>query len=200
MRLLVIRHGESEADLLGVHEGRADFSLTPRGHAQAEAMSGFVAGEWKLERIYHSTLTRARQTAEHLAKVALCPLIPYDELMEFNNGLLAGLTYAEADEKYPEVPDLPPDKSMYGMESALEFRARAERALERVLSETGEDETAAIVSHGGMINQLYHAFLKLPVDDGCRFASGDTAVHVWLVRGNERIVLHANLTDHTEGI
>lgn len=27
MRLLVIRHGESEADILNVHEGRADLNL-----------------------------------------------------------------------------------------------------------------------------------------------------------------------------
>ena len=32
MLLLLIRHGESEADLLDVHEGRADFELTERGH------------------------------------------------------------------------------------------------------------------------------------------------------------------------
>ena len=32
MRLLIIRHGESQADLLNVHEGRADFELTDRGH------------------------------------------------------------------------------------------------------------------------------------------------------------------------
>jgi 2,3-bisphosphoglycerate-dependent phosphoglycerate mutase len=30
MRLLIIRHGESQADLLNVHEGRADFELTDR--------------------------------------------------------------------------------------------------------------------------------------------------------------------------
>lgn len=200
MRLLVIRHGESEADILDVHEGRADFPLTSRGHAQAEAMAKYVAENFKPARIYHSTLTRARQTAEHLAKAALCPLIPCDELMEFNNGLLAGLSRAEADEKYPEVPDLPLDKAMYGMESKLEFRARAERALERVLSETGEEETVAIVSHGGMVNQLYHAFLRLPVEDGCRFATGDTGVHLWRSRGNERIVMFSNMTGHTEGI
>jgi 2,3-bisphosphoglycerate-dependent phosphoglycerate mutase len=31
MEILLIRHGESEADLLQVHEGRADFELTDRG-------------------------------------------------------------------------------------------------------------------------------------------------------------------------
>ena len=42
MRLLIIRHGESQADLLNVHEGRADFELTDRGHQQAQAMSKWV--------------------------------------------------------------------------------------------------------------------------------------------------------------
>ncbi len=39
MKLLIIRHGESEADLLDVHEGRADYPLTERGHRQAQAMA-----------------------------------------------------------------------------------------------------------------------------------------------------------------
>ena len=41
MILLLIRHGESEADILNVHEGRADFELTPRGHgAKADKTKG----------------------------------------------------------------------------------------------------------------------------------------------------------------
>lgn len=200
MRLLVIRHGESKGDILRVHEGRADFPLTERGHRQAEAMSAYVAENYRIDRICHSTLTRARQTAEHLAQAIGCPLIPDEDLMEFNNGLLAGLSYAEADEKYPEVPDLPLDQAMYGMESKLAFRERAERALSRILAETGEDETVAVVSHGGMINQLYHAFLRLPVEDGCVFATGDTGIHVWAVRGDKRAVLTANAEGHTRGL
>lgn len=38
MRILVIRHGESEADLLDVHEGRADFELTKRGHIRLRSI------------------------------------------------------------------------------------------------------------------------------------------------------------------
>ena len=55
MRLLVIRHGESQADILGVHEGRADFALTERGRRQAEAMSKYVSAHYDIARIYHST-------------------------------------------------------------------------------------------------------------------------------------------------
>ena len=46
MILLIVRHGESEADLLDVHEGRADFELTGRGHLQAEAMASFVKNNY----------------------------------------------------------------------------------------------------------------------------------------------------------
>lgn len=67
MTLLVIRHGESEADLLNVHEGRADFELTERGHAQAEAMAQFVSENYSVSKIYCSTLKRAYQTAIHLS-------------------------------------------------------------------------------------------------------------------------------------
>ncbi|MDP4164007.1 MAG: phosphoglycerate mutase family protein, partial [Bacillota bacterium] len=38
MELLLIRHGQSEADLLGVHEGKADFPLTELGQQQAKKM------------------------------------------------------------------------------------------------------------------------------------------------------------------
>ncbi len=58
MVLLLIRHGESEADLLDVHEGRADFELTDRGHIQAQAMADFVKQEYKVTKIFASTLKR----------------------------------------------------------------------------------------------------------------------------------------------
>ena len=51
MRLLIIRHGESEADILHVHEGRADFELTEKGHRQAKATAEFIAKNYNPDRI-----------------------------------------------------------------------------------------------------------------------------------------------------
>ena len=181
MKLLVIRHGESEADLLDVHEGRADFALTERGHRQAQAMAQYVVENYHIDRIYASTLTRAMQTARHLSDATCVPIRPEHDLMEFNNGLLAGLPHKEAAEKYPRVPDLPPDKSVYEQESLVEFRDRAERILTKILAEASENDTVAVVTHGGMINQLYHAFLMLPVKDGVFFSTADTGIHEQLV-------------------
>ena len=200
MKLLVIRHGESEADLLDVHEGRADFALTERGHRQAEAMANYVADNFGVSKIYASTLTRTKQTAQHLSDKISIPIIFDENLMEFNNGLLAGLPRAVVREKYPEVPDLPIDKSVYGQESQVEFKQRAENALSKILSETEQDETIAIVSHGGMINQLYRSFFNMPVDCINFFNTADTGIHIWSLTDKERRVIKANFDEHTKGI
>lgn len=200
MKLLVIRHGESEADLLDVHEGRADFALTERGHKQAEAMAIHVSENYNISKIYASTLTRAKQTARHLSDKTGISIIFDEDLMEFNNGLLAGLPRAVVREKYPEVPDLPIDKAVYGQESQVEFRQRAENALSRILSEAEQNETIAVVSHGGMINQLYRSFFNMPVDCMYFFNTADTGIHVWNLTENERRVIRANFDEHTNGI
>ena len=196
MRLYVVRHGESEADILNVHEGRADFPLTEKGQAQAGKMAAALAAEASISRIYCSTLTRARQTAAYLAEKTGAPLTPMDELREFDNGLLAGLPYDEAKRLYPDVPDLPAHAAVYGQESALAFRFRLENALSRILSENEKDATVAIVSHGGAIVQLYRAFLGLPVIAPVVFATGDTGVHCWEWDGKNKRVLFANRLSH----
>lgn len=200
MKLLVIRHGESEADLLDVHEGRADFALTERGHRQAEAMANYVADNYNISKIYASTLTRAKQTAQHLSDKTGISIVFDENLMEFNNGLLAGLPRTVVREKYPEVPDLPIDKAVYGQESQVEFRQRAENALSRIMNEAENDETIAVVSHGGMINQLYRSFFNMPVDCVYFFNTADTGIHIWSLTDRERRVIKANYDEHTKGI
>ncbi len=196
MRILVIRHGESEADILNVHEGRADFNLTEKGHAQAKAMAEYVKEHYEVDRIYASTLKRAFQTATHLSEEVKIPIETDEKLMEFNNGLLAGLSWEEAAEKYPRIPDLPLHESVYEQESKLEFRYRAEYMLSKIISENDKEATVVIVSHGGMINQLYHAFLKLPVETGMFFGTGDTGIHEWYLKEKDKYILRSNCTEH----
>ena len=195
MKILVIRHGESEADILNVHEGRADFSLTQRGHKQAQAMSDYVSQRYHIDKIYCSTLKRAAQTAEHLREKTNAPLLFEDRLMEFNNGLLAGLKHSAAMEKYPQV-QVPPHAAVYEQESLLEFRYRAEYMLSKIISENSADSTVAVVTHGGMINQLYRCFLRLPVTSEIYFRTGDTGIHEWMIDGNSRSIVRANYPPH----
>jgi 2,3-bisphosphoglycerate-dependent phosphoglycerate mutase len=82
MQILLIRHGESEADILNVHEGRADFPLTALGRKQVKLMAEKVKQEFPPYRVWASTLKRASETAAVLADTVGCP-IQFDQYFSF---------------------------------------------------------------------------------------------------------------------
>lgn len=195
MRILLIRHGQSEANVLNVHEGQADFCLTARGHEQSNAMSEYIRETYNVSRIYHSPLTRAVETARHLADATGAPLVEEQNLMEFDNGLIAGMPFAEADERYPKQK-VPVHASVYEQETRLAFRYRAEFVLSKLLSESEPGDTVAVVTHGGMIEELYMCFLGIPVGKRIGIHTGDTGIHEWLVIEDIRCVVRSNYMSH----
>jgi 2,3-bisphosphoglycerate-dependent phosphoglycerate mutase len=198
LNIIVIRHGQSEADILKVHEGRADFSLTKLGHKQALSMANLVSTNYNIDKIYSSPLKRARETAEILSNATNVPIIYEDELMEFNNGLLAGLSRSEANERYPEPSVRWPHSSMYGMESMIEFRARAESILSKIVSENSFDSTLVIIGHGGIINMLFRSFLELPLNSQIFISTGDTGIHHWQITSCSHRIVYTNKLSHLD--
>lgn len=197
MELLVIRHGQSEADLLGRHEGRADYALTDLGVKQAQLLAEWVTSKFPPDYIVSSTLRRASTTAEILS-VASGVAVKYEEaLMEFNNGLIAGLTHEEARMKYP-MPEggKKPHESYYEQETMIEFRSRAETILSRIIHEYPKDKRVAIISHGGMINMLFRSFMSLPLNTEYGIYNGDTAAHLWVIDGSMRYIAFMNSRKH----
>ena len=83
MELLIIRHGQSEADIRGVHEGRADFPLTERGDQQAKKMTAYVATHFPPDIILTSPLRRAKSTALLLQGKIECQLKEERDLMDY---------------------------------------------------------------------------------------------------------------------
>ena len=195
MRLLIIRHGESQADLLNVHEGRADFELTDRGHQQAQAKSKWVKENNNISKIYSSPLKRAYQTAQHLSDETGISLYIEDLLAELNKGINAGLSREEAAEKSTYQPHLALHETVYEQESQLQFRYRAEHVLSKILSENKEG-TIVVITHGGMIYQLYRAFLGLPINTEVFVSTGDTGIHEWIIADGKKIIRASNKTDH----
>ena len=185
MDLIIIRHGQSEADILNVNEGRADFALTDLGQRQAKLMAKWVDSYIELDKIFCSTLKRARQTGEKLSTATGVPIEFSEELMEWNNGLIAGLSREEANAKYPPPEKIYPHTSNYEQESNIEFRARAETVFSRIINENPIDYKIAIVAHSGLINKLFHSFLMLPVSNEIGLKTGDTGIHHWQINNSE---------------
>ena len=200
MELLLIRHGQSEADITDVLEGRADFSLTDLGEAQARKMAAYVAKAYPPAVILSSPLKRASQTARILQEEMGCDIKYYDDLMELNNGVLAGMPREEAAVKHP-LPKggRPVHIPIEGGESELDLRYRAERILRQILHDYEGTNRIAIVSHGGLISNLIQAFLHIPVGDFV-FATGDTGIHLLELREDKRIIKFMNKEEHVVGL
>lgn len=200
MEILVVRHGQSQADLEDRHEGRADFPLTQLGEQQASLAAEWIANNHPPDLVISSTLKRAQRTAEVIARASEAPLLLDTSLMEWNNGLLAGLLRAEAAWRFP----LPkggrrPHDTFAETESLIDFRARAETFWSRFNDEyvfSGQYQRIALVSHGGMINMLFHCFLSLPVISDVIFGTGDTGIHLWKITPNGRNVVFTNVQEH----
>lgn len=196
MELLIIRHGQSEADLLGVLEGRADFPLTALGEEQASKMAKFVTANFSPDIIVASPLKRASKTAQLLQEAVGCELQYFDELMELNNGVLAGMDRKEAALKYP-LPEggRPVHIPIEGGESVLQLRQRAEYMFYKLLHDFKDQRRIAIVSHGGFISNFLKVFLKQH-SESLLIATGDTGIHLVEIKDDTRIIRFLNKQDH----
>lgn len=200
MDLLVIRHGQSEADILKVIEGRADFGLTELGQKQAEAMAKWVKEHYSINKILSSPLKRAKQTAGYISKITGIEIQFDDELMEWKNGLIAGLTPKEADEKYP-VPEIKyPHTRIYEQESQIDFRMRAETMMSKIINENDDEQTIVIISHGGMINMLFKSFIESPINSKISISNSDTGIHHWRIKKDKREIILCNNNEHIKNM
>jgi len=176
MEIILIRHGQSEGDILEVHEGRADLELTDEGTRQARKMALWLKDYEQVDKIVSSPLKRALKTATMIKELCGCTLEIDDALMEWDNGLLAGVKRDEAMRKFP-LPEggRKPHDTLYETESMIDFRTRAELFISK-LKET-HYERICLVSHGGMINMLLRSLLELPMTSQMSFSCGDTCLH-----------------------
>lgn len=202
LEILMVRHGQSIADLEDRHEGRADFPLTEVGINQAMAAATWINDNFKPEIIISSTLQRAYKTAEIIGSKIGVMVIKDQAIMEWNNGLLAGLLRDEAKKLYP-IPEggRKPHHEFAESESYINFRARAEmfwsKFIDHYYSED-EHKRICIVSHGGMINMLFASFLSLPINNNITLATGDTGMHLWTINGKNKIIVFSNSLKHLE--
>jgi probable phosphoglycerate mutase len=101
-KIIIVRHGESKTNELGLLVGQGDFPLTDLGLAQAEQTAEALAGE-QIDAVYSSDLCRASRTAQPIAEALGLPLELDARLREIDMGLWQGLGFEEAIARFPET-------------------------------------------------------------------------------------------------
>lgn len=183
--LYLIRHGESVPNVEPIIGGmRGDAGLTERGHTQAALLeTRLAASAIRADVLYASTLPRARQTAEYVARALKLPVQFDDEWQELRPGEADGMSVAEWEHRYggyewgfadPYQPFSP------GGESWAAFLIRVGGAITRLV-QRHPDQTVAVVCHGGVLEgSFFHAFGLGPTGGrGVRFSPLNTSITHW---------------------
>ncbi len=164
VRLLLVRHGETEWTRAGRYQGTTDTALSELGRAQAEALAGRLAEE-RLTAIYSSNLQRALDTAAPIASSHGQQVRPEPRLREIGFGIWEGLTWSQIEQQDTDtwarwVAD--PMSAMPAGGESLSSIADRLRHLLTDLAARSEDETILLVAHGGSLRVLICLALGLP--------------------------------------
>jgi broad specificity phosphatase PhoE len=179
--LYLIRHGESVPNVEPVIGGpQGDAGLTDRGHEQARLLEKRLREEQlRADRLYASTLPRARETAEYVARALALPVQYTDELQELRPGAADGMAVDEWRERFGAAEDDPFRAFAPGGESWAGFLVRVGAALTDLV-DRHPDETVVAVCHGGVVEASFALVFGLGASsERVHFATLNTSITRW---------------------
>lgn len=161
---LLLRHGQTPLSTERRFAGIGDIELTETGVRQAKLAGERLAARGDIDVIVTSPLQRASQTAAEVAATTGAPVVTDDDLRETDFGAWEGLTFAEAQQRWPDEVTAwladpavaPPEGESF---TAVGVRVRA--ALDRLLGQY-PGQTVLVVSHVTPIKTLLTEALLAP--------------------------------------
>ncbi len=201
MRLYLVRHGETEFNKKGLALGQADVDLNDTGRWQAARLAE-AFGDERLDAVYSSPLSRARETAEAIATRHDLTVGAVPDLIEMNIGEVEGLTFAQVRERFPALaqnwarPDGPTFR-MPGGEALVDVQQRALSVLESLRGSDGGRAVVA-VSHNFVILSLLASVLGIELAHFRALRQALAAVSTLEISAKRTTILRLNDTCHLE--
>lgn len=200
MRILLIRHGETEWNRIRRFQGRSDLPLSLEGRDQAQALAIALKDE-PITAFYSSPLIRAIETAR-LIKVGhpSVPLFVEEGLVEMDLGEFEGIEAHRWAEQYPDFRKAwredPASVRMPGGESLQEVQTRATNTLERVTNLYSPESTLVLCSHNFVNRAILCSALEIPLDRFREVQQETAALNVLYKQGQRLWVEVVNERSH----
>ncbi len=170
MRLFLVRHGQTEANLRGVFCGLTDLALTPLGVEQAGDVASWLADVAFVDGV-SSQLLRARHTADIVLAGHSLNAGINDQLNEMNFGEWEMRHHHDLQREDPDawaawVADWQ-QASPTGGESFIQFSDRVESVVQSLLSSNSHqinnhDNNQLLVAHQGVLSLMLARLLAMP--------------------------------------
>lgn len=165
MRLLLVRHGETEWNRLGRYQGQSDVELNGAGLEQAKCLGRRLASE-AIDAVYCSDLKRAVQTAQPITSAYSMTVTYCKELRELYFGEFEGKYFEDIEDLYLPLENAwragNLDVTAPGAETLAELGDRVTKFVDG-LGEQHVDETVLIVAHGGPLQMMICHLIGLDI-------------------------------------
>ena len=171
VRIYIVRHGESEANVNCLLAGHSDFPLTDKGREQAK-LTAEALSDVKFDGIYSSDLIRAVETATAHAELRgldADSVVQNKGLRELFVGDWERMSFDELEAKYGELYTVtwkrgfgsftPP-----GGESVPDMAVRICSTIAEI-ARASEGNTILIASHGGSIRAFWGRISNMSADE-----------------------------------
>ncbi|MDD2483246.1 MAG: histidine phosphatase family protein [Candidatus Shapirobacteria bacterium] len=153
MKLILVRHGESEANANHILQGQSDGKLTVKGSEQAKKAGRELKEKYKIDMVFCSPLKRCVETLENIlveypieGPVYMCKLLEERDFGEYSEMETQLIDWEEMDQDNKINKEL-------GVESLAELEKRINLFLEDLKLED-ENSTILVVSHSGPIKMM----------------------------------------------
>ncbi len=161
----MIRHGQTEHNIASIAAGgETDSALTEEGRLQPQLLAPYLKNlEIKPSKIFHSSMQRARHTAEFLNKHLNLELEEVHDLREHEIGDWAGQPWEVIGPKITKHVT-PPNG-----ESSMQFVARIQAAITYCLEQT--EGPPMMVCHGGVffgLGVMYDVYDSITHINNCQ--------------------------------
>lgn len=179
MKLFLIRHGQTDWNIEDRIQGSYDSELNSTGIVQAEELGRILlTNNYKFSKIYSSKQKRAIKTAQIISDAVDMDYVIMRGLEEVNLGEWEGLTWSEAQDKFPkEYADWYSNrrytKSPNG-ESYQDVLVRVLEVLYKIINDNNKD--VAIVTHGAVIRCLQCYLTNTDFNDMTKFKVDNTSI------------------------
>ncbi|SCG82178.1 phosphoglycerate mutase [Proteiniborus sp. DW1] len=165
MKFILVRHGETEANIGGIYSGWTDFPLTEKGNKDIQDTANTLKKYKDIDIIYSSPLNRTLTTANAISSALKKDIQIVDDLKEMNFGIFDGKESKYIKENYPEEWELwLRDYVNYRIpegENLLDVLDRIKEFIDKLIE---KDKDSIIVTHGGVIQVMITYLLDLGVD------------------------------------
>ena len=196
--IYIVRHGQTEWNLLGKTQGHGNSDLTPKGIEQAELLADSMT-KYPIDYIYSSDLGRAYQTAEIIGNKLSIEVEKTEALREMNFGTWEGRIIKDIIEEDPELYKMwrnePHLAKIPQGETLSQIKERTEAFIKKI-NEKYDGKHIVLVTHSLCARIMLLSFLDSDVKNIYRINQANTALNIIELRDYGPVVMKMNDTTH----